>query len=92
MNIISKKSMPPAAVREQIMKLRTLPDCPNMFDVNAVQRLANDHNMFNLVIYIEENKKDYVNFILYGGTGEDMEGKHGDTGNDFEESAGNGKA
>ena len=34
----------PAEVREQILSLRTLPGCPNMFDVNAVQRLAFDND------------------------------------------------
>jgi hypothetical protein len=38
----------------------------NMLDLAAVGRYAFDHEMFDLVVYLEENKKDYVNFILYG--------------------------
>ena len=56
----------PVEVREQILKLRTLPNCSNMFDIHAVQRLAYDNEFFALVTYLEENKKDYANFILHG--------------------------
>ena len=56
----------PDEVREQILKLRTLPDCPNMFDVNAVQRLAFDNGMYAAVDWIENNRKSYSNFIFTG--------------------------
>jgi hypothetical protein len=56
----------PDEVREQILKLRTLPGCPNMFDVNAVQRLAFDNGMYAAVDWIEENRKAYSTFILTG--------------------------
>ena len=58
----------PDEVREQILKMRTLPDCPNMFDVNAVQRLAFDSGFYAAVAWIEDNREAYAHFIL---TGED---------------------
>ena len=38
----------------------------SVFDINAVQRIAYDMNFHELVIYLEDNRKEYVNFILYG--------------------------
>ncbi|MGX6992160.1 DUF5049 domain-containing protein [Lactococcus reticulitermitis] len=38
----------------------------NMFDVPMVQNLANDLNYCDLVIFIEENKLQYLNFIMTG--------------------------
>ena len=38
----------------------------NMFDTNAVQRLAYDAGEYELVMYIEEHKKQYVHFIMTG--------------------------
>ena len=38
----------------------------NMFDTNMVQRLAYDQDMYELVMYVEEHKKEYVHFIMYG--------------------------
>ena len=38
----------------------------NMFDTNMVQRLAYDQGMYELVMYVEEHKKEYVHFIMYG--------------------------
>jgi hypothetical protein len=35
-----------------------------------VQRLAFDRNYYELVIFIEEHRKEYVHFILTGETGE----------------------
>ena len=52
-------------VFEQIMAVRESGVC-NMFDTTAVQRYAYDHGMYALTLYIEENKKDYVHFILHG--------------------------
>jgi len=37
-----------------------------MFDTNTVQRLAYDREMYELVTYVEEHKKEYVHFIMYG--------------------------
>ena len=59
----------PSKVREEILKLRTLPGCPNMFSINEVQRLAFDNEMYAAVDWIENNRKAYSHFIL---TGEEM--------------------
>ena len=53
-------------VRDQILAIRTMTGCPNMFDVNAVQRLAFDHEMYALVEFIETDRKAFVTFILTG--------------------------
>ena len=51
---------------EQIMAIRKMPDCPNMFDTTAVQALALDNELFELALYIEQRKHEYCNFILHG--------------------------
>lgn len=56
-------------IKEQILEVRAT-GLTNMFDVNAVQRIANDMKFYELVIFIEEHRKEYVHFIL---TGELME-------------------
>ena len=56
----------PVEVVGQILKLRTFPDCPNMFDAHAVQRLAFDHGFYALVDFIETDRKAYSAFILTG--------------------------
>lgn len=38
----------------------------NMFDTCMVQQLANEWGFFDLVIFIEEHKNEYVNFIMTG--------------------------
>lgn len=58
----------PDKVCNQILALRSLPDCPNMFDVRAVQRLAFDHGFYDLVNFIEIDRKAYATFILAGRT------------------------
>ena len=40
----------------------------NMFDVNMVQMIANEMEFYELVVFIEEHKSDYVQFILSGKT------------------------
>ncbi len=52
-------------VKKQILAIRDT-GLTNMFDLNAVQRLANDRGMYELVIFIEENRASYVRFILTG--------------------------
>jgi len=37
-----------------------------MLDTKAVQRYAHDHNLYELVIFIEENRKAYAAFIFIG--------------------------
>ena len=52
-------------IREQIMAVRASGEC-NMLDATVVQRYAHDRHMFDLVIFIEERKADYVNLIFHG--------------------------
>lgn len=50
-------------VKEQLLAVRET-GLTNMFDLNAVQRIAYDIDFFELVNFIEENKSAYVRFIL----------------------------
>lgn len=52
-------------VREQILAIRET-GLTNMFDLPMVQRLAYEQDFYDLVIYIEEHPKEYVQFIMYG--------------------------
>ena len=52
-------------IRNQILAIRDT-GLTNMFDVHMVQRLAFDRNSFELVNFLEEHRKEYVQFILYG--------------------------
>lgn len=52
-------------IREQILTIRDT-GLTNMFDVNMVQRLAFDRGFYELVIYLEEHRSEYVHFILTG--------------------------
>ena len=52
-------------IKDQILAIRDT-GLTNMFDVNAVQRLAYEHDFYELVVYLEENRKEYVHFILTG--------------------------
>ena len=42
----------------------------NMFDVNTVQRLAYEQDFYELVLYLEDHRKEYVKFIMTGDTKE----------------------
>lgn len=52
-------------VRKQILAIRDT-GLTNMFDVVAVQCIANDMGFYELVVYLEENRKEYAHFILTG--------------------------
>lgn len=52
-------------IRAQILSIRDS-GCTNMFDVSMVQRFANEHGFYELVVYLEEHRKEYVYFILTG--------------------------
>ena len=52
-------------VREQNLAIRDT-GLTNMFDLNAVQRLAFERGFYELVNFIEEDRKAYVRFILTG--------------------------
>ena len=52
-------------IKEQIFKVRDT-GLTNMFDTIAVQRIAFEMELYELVMFIEDNKKAYVHFILTG--------------------------
>ena len=52
-------------VFDQIMEIRSTAEC-NMLNTIAVQSCAYKKEFFELVVYLEEHKKEYVEFILYG--------------------------
>jgi hypothetical protein len=51
---------------DQIMQIRQLPNCPNMFDVKAVFELAMKHGFYELADFIFTDTKAYSSFILTG--------------------------
>ena len=55
------------AVKEQILAIRDT-GLTNMFDVRTVQRIANDMEFYELVVYLEEHRREYAHFILTGKT------------------------
>ena len=52
-------------VRKQILAIRDT-GLTNMFDAVAVQRIANDMGFYELVVFLEESRSEYVHFILTG--------------------------
>lgn len=52
-------------IREQILAISDT-GLTNMFDVRTVQRLAFDRDFYELVCYLEEHRKEYVRFIMFG--------------------------
>ncbi|GHU82471.1 hypothetical protein AGMMS50284_4390 [Clostridia bacterium] len=52
-------------VISQILDARQNARC-NMFDTVSIQRYAFDHDLYELVCLIEEDKSEYVSFILHG--------------------------
>lgn len=56
-------------VREQIMAVRDSGET-NMLDTRMVQVVANRMGFYELVIYVEEHKREYINFIFTGRTEE----------------------
>ena len=52
-------------IKEQILAIRDT-GLTNMFDVVVVQRIASDMGFYELVVYLEEKRKEYVHFILTG--------------------------
>jgi hypothetical protein len=58
-------------IKEQILEIRAS-GAANMFDVNRVQYEANERGFYELVVYLEGNKKEYSRFILTGDTGKEI--------------------
>lgn len=54
-------------IRNQVMAIRDS-GAANMMDVDRVQLLAFERGFHELVIFIEEKRKEYIRFILYGDT------------------------
>ena len=52
-------------IKRQILEIRAS-GLTNMFDVRMVQRIAFERDFYDLVNYLEENRKGYVRFILTG--------------------------
>jgi len=52
-------------ILEQIMAVRATGEA-NMLDTNAVMYIANREEFYELVVFIMDHKRAYVNFILYG--------------------------
>ena len=52
-------------VREQILAIRKT-GRTNMFDVPMVQNIANEMRLYELVVFLEEHRSEYVHFILTG--------------------------
>ena len=52
-------------LREQILTVRATGRA-NMFDLPMVQVIAHEMNFFELVVFLEENRREYVHFILTG--------------------------
>ena len=52
-------------IRDQILEIRSS-GITNMFDLPMVQRLAFESGFFELALYLEESKEEYVHFIMYG--------------------------
>ena len=50
-------------VKEQILAIRDT-GLTNMFDLPVVQRLAYERDFYELVLYLEEHRKEYVHFIM----------------------------
>nr|DAO72925.1 MAG TPA: protein of unknown function (DUF5049) [Caudoviricetes sp.] len=52
-------------IREQILAVRKT-GRTNMFDIPMVQYIANEMLFYDLVIFLEEHRSEYVHFILTG--------------------------
>lgn len=52
-------------IKEQILVIRNT-GITNMFDVIAVQKIAFEMGFYELVDFLETDRKAYVDFIIYG--------------------------
>ena len=50
-------------IKEQILAIRET-GLTNMFDIHTVQRIASEMEFWELVIFLEEGKEDYIHFVL----------------------------
>lgn len=56
-------------VRKQIMAVRDSGET-NMLDTNMVEIIADRMGFYELVIYLEEHRREYACFIITGNAGE----------------------
>ena len=54
-----------AIIKEQILAVRDTGKT-NMFDIHAVQRIAFDMGLYELVTFIEDSRKAYTDFVISG--------------------------
>ena len=52
-------------IRQQILAVRAT-GRRNMFDIHVVLRIAHEMQFYELVIFLEEHRSEYVRFILTG--------------------------
>lgn len=52
-------------IRRQIMAIRDSGET-NMLDTRTVQYIADRMGFYELVVYLDEYKKEYVNFVFTG--------------------------
>ncbi|WP_108775591.1 DUF5049 domain-containing protein [Lactimicrobium massiliense] len=52
-------------IKQEILAIRDT-GRTNMLDVPTVQRIAYELEYFDLVMFIEEHRKDYIHFIFTG--------------------------
>lgn len=53
-------------IRRQILTIRDTGEA-HMLDSRAVQVIANRLGFYELVVFIEENRREYARFIMTGG-------------------------
>jgi len=56
-------------IKEQLMVIRDS-GFTNMFDIPRVRQIATDLGYDDLVEYLDQNRKSYARFILYGDDSE----------------------
>ncbi len=52
-------------IRDQILAIRDT-GLTNMFDIPMVQKLAYEHDFYELVCFLEDHRKEYTHFIMTG--------------------------
>ena len=52
-------------IRDQILAIRDT-GLTNMFDIPVVQKLAYEHDFYELVCFLEDHRKEYTHFIMTG--------------------------
>lgn len=54
-------------IKEQILAIRKTGEA-NMFDTSTVQYIADREGFYELVLFIEDHKSEYIRFIFTGRT------------------------